>query len=849
MADGTITLSTNLDTSGVSKGITAMRKKFAEWANERANPGTLTTAIKDQEVAIANLKKELALLVSQGKGSSAEAKTLEKDIASLTAEMNQMTAAADTLNQKNKKSFAGLGVSLNTLASRIAVAFGVRQLISFSNEAATMASQTEASVQRLSNIYGEASNTVGDFIDENARALGMAKSSAASYASVYGNLFSSWADSTTNANLTNQYLQATAVIASNSGRTIEDVQERIRSGLLGNTEAIEDLGIFVNVSTIEMTEAFKRMSNGESWQQLDEYTKQQIRSMAILEQATDKYGNEVLETTNLIRSSYQAAYEDFKNTWGEVVNTVLIPIMNILAQVFTMATTGLNALMGKSGKLLGTAAQIEGVSSGTANNIQKQANNQESVNKATKKTLAGFDELEILSSDTAESTAEESGAGATGALGITPAAGGETDTSKTDEVSEALLALMGVVSLCLVAVGVILLFTGNIAYGIGFIIAGAALFAVTAAAAEEYDYNGVISMLTTIMGVAAGALIALGIILLWLGGVVGKGVAIGMIVAGGVLLVSAVATQAAFAPDDIAGWLGLILGIAAGALLALGVILCMVGSIPMGVGMIIAGAVSLVAAVVINSDAIVEAVQGPLGKIVAIAGAALLVLGIILCCTGVALPLGIALIAAGAVSLATTVALNWDAIVDKVKEIWNKVKAFWDKYIAVVFTKEFWLALAKNCGNGLIGGFEAAINGIIGLWEKFVNFLVDALNEISFDVPDWVPLIGGKKFGFDIPKVSFERVSLPRLAKGMVIPGGREFAAILGDQPRGQTNIEAPLSTIEEAVENVLARRSAETVREEHYYLDRTELMNIIYKLAKGGERINGTSLVKQGGY
>ena len=42
---------------------------------------------------------------------------------------------------------------------------------------------------------------------------------------------------------------------------------------------------------------------------------------------------------------------------------------------------------------------------------------------------------------------------------------------------------------------------------------------------------------------------------------------------------------------------------------------------------------------------------------------------------------------------------------------------------------------------------------------------------------------------------------IPKLAKGAVIKGGNPFMAILGDQPRGITNIEAPLNTIRQAVQ------------------------------------------------
>ena len=754
------------------------------------------------------------------------------------------------VDQSGIKSF---GKSLKNLAGALGLAFSINQIVKFSNETGKLATQTEASVQRLIDIYGEASDSVGDFIDANARALGMSKAAAASFSSVYGNLFSVWADQATNAELTNRYLNMTAVVASKTGRTVEDVQERVRSGLLGNTEAIEDLGIFVNVKTIEMTDAFQRMANGKSWEQLDAYTQQQIRSMAILEQATAKYGDEVADTSATIRNRYKAAYEDFQNSWGNIVNTVLLPVLETLTQIFDIATKGLNALSGRSGQILENVELQEENTDKTAENIEEQTKNQKELNKELKKATASFDDIEILSANASDNTSGGLDSGLQG-LGGDLSGDAPDGSAYVEEIDEILTAIMGIVALSLAAVGLILLFTGNIGWGIGFIIAGAATLTVTMASASEFGYDGIIQMLTTIMGVAGGALLALGIILLWIGGVVGTPIAIGMIIAGGALIVSAVAAQAAFSPDDIAAWLSLIMGIAGGALLALGIILCMVGSIPMGVGMIIAGAVSLVSAVALNSDAVVEAIQGPLGTIMAIVGGALLVLGIILVCTGAGIPLGIALIAAGAVALVTPIALNWDAIwdaitgtfnaiidwvktygllvlgiilcltgagiplgialiikwakegaengvplataiVDKVKEIWQAVKDFWNTHIAKIFTGKFWLDLAKNCGNGLIGGFENAINGIITMFEKMINWIVDGINSISFDIPDW---LGGGHFGFDIPRVSFGRVSIPRLAQGAVIPPNREFLAVLGDQKQG-TNIEAPLQTIVDA--------------------------------------------------
>lgn len=96
--------------------------------------------------------------------------------------------------------------------------------------------------------------------------------------------------------------------------------------------------------------------------------------------------------------------------------------------------------------------------------------------------------------------------------------------------------------------------------------------------------------------------------------------------------------------------------------------------------------------------------------------------------------------------------------------------------------------------------FKDIWNGIVSLAEKAINFIIDSLNKISFDVPEWVAGIGGEHFGFEI-----EPVHLPRLATGTVIPPrAGEFAAILGDNRR-ETEVVSPLSTMKQALLEAIA--------------------------------------------
>lgn len=101
--------------------------------------------------------------------------------------------------------------------------------------------------------------------------------------------------------------------------------------------------------------------------------------------------------------------------------------------------------------------------------------------------------------------------------------------------------------------------------------------------------------------------------------------------------------------------------------------------------------------------------------------------------------------------------------------------------------------MIKGVINTVIGG----INGMISAVESAINFVIDCINTLSWDIPSWVPVIGGDTFGFDVPNVSFYKI--PELATGAVIPPNNPFLAVLGDQTSG-VNIEAPLETIKNAL-------------------------------------------------
>lgn len=132
----------------------------------------------------------------------------------------------------------------------------------------------------------------------------------------------------------------------------------------------------------------------------------------------------------------------------------------------------------------------------------------------------------------------------------------------------------------------------------------------------------------------------------------------------------------------------------------------------------------------------------------------------------------------------------------------NEIKTIFSgliKFISGVFSMDFdkaWEGI-KDIFKGVWNTIIDLLNGAINIIIRGLNWLIKQMNKISFDVPSWVPAIGGKSIGVNISYIS-ENV-LPHLAKGAVIPANDEFLAVLGDQPHGN-NIEAPEGLIRKIV-------------------------------------------------
>lgn len=359
------------------------------------------------DAEIAPFRKKMKEVENQVKGTSDQVKN----------------ATAKVREQSNS-----IGSAVGKLAKFAGFAILGKKLLDVGMYSTQTALEVAASMNQIKRQMGESSQSFLKWVNDNANAMNMGVGEAARYGAVYSNLFSGFIKDTNKLSAyTAKMLQTSAVVAEGSGRTITDVMERIRSGLLGNTEAIEDLGINVNVAMIKSTEAFKRFSNGQSWDQLDFQTQQQIRLMAILEQATAKYGDTLSNSVNgrisLFKSLMKDAALNLGNSMLPIINAIM-PVLNSFAMVLKNVTAklaefialmfnkkatvkdGVGGAVGDMGNAMKDAAGGAGdladavddagdSAGGLADNLGDSAKN---AKKAAKELLGllGFDEINIL---------------------------------------------------------------------------------------------------------------------------------------------------------------------------------------------------------------------------------------------------------------------------------------------------------------------------------------------------------------------------------------------------------------------------------------------------------------------
>lgn len=522
----------------------------------------------------------------------------------------------------------------------------------------------------------------------------------------------------------------------------------------------------------------------------------------------------------------------------EIIIPAFIKLMNILTIVVSKIASFVSGIFGK------TASQ----SAEAAKGLYEQTEALEGVGGAAEDaagSLAGFDEINTISSD---SGGGGGGAGGGNAPDFSGMINGGVDAISGLIVGAALLAIgailtfsgisipvgiammamgaltiigvavenwgaisqalqgplgdvVALISVALLAIGAILAFSGiNLFLGIALMAAGAIGLAAYAAANWDTVSAALEGPVGIVVALISGAALMLGAVMAFSGVNLPLGIALMVIGAAGLATVMAVNWDSIKA--KLQGPVGAVVALVSTALLALGAILAFSGvALPLGIALMVAGAVGLVTTIVANWNAIQNALGGPVAAVVAIISAALLVLGAILLFTGAGIPLGLGLLVAGGIGLAAAVAPNWNFIKDKIKEVWDSVKTWWRDNVEKFLSWEYWKELGLNMVNGIIEGLMSIFSQLIS-WASSVWNTISGLFGGLFGggASATANVSGTSTYSIDTGALpSIPIASIPKLASGGVIPPNREFMAVLGDQTSGN-NIEAPESLIRKIV-------------------------------------------------
>ena len=532
--------------------------------------------------------------------------------------------------------------------------------------------------------------------------------------------------------------------------SFEDAMQKLQSGISGELEPLRRLGYDLSVARLQ--EEALALGIEKKVSAMTQAEKSQLRYYAIMTQVTTAQGdmartlNAPANQLRVLQAQVTQCARALGNIFIPALNAVL-PYAIALAKIVRMLANSIASLFGF--KL--PEVDYSGISAGAtavgdlADNAGDASDGLGKAGKAAKKlknALLGIDELNVLSND--DSSSGSGGGGGSGAgigggdLGIdlpTYDFLGDAITSKVDEIvqmiKDAMWEITAVISGFSLAIGTILVVTGaNIPLGLGLMAVGA----VGLAASVMANWNGMserlAKVLTLITGVLGGFLLAIGAFLIFSGVNVPLGA--GLMVAGAAALGTAAVINWKFLNGDLSNALSILTAIVSGALLSMGALFAFTGvDVPLGIALMAAGAVGMVTTIGLNWDSMSDPLRRTIGMLETIVGGALLTFGAILALTGVNVPLGVAMIAAGAVSVASAVALNWNSLTGDVQESVLSIVAIVSGALIGVGAILALTGVATPLGVGLILAGAAALGTAVALnWDTLINKLKGVTTKI-----------------------------------------------------------------------------------------------------------------------
>lgn len=556
-----------------------------------------------------------------------------------------------------------------------AVAITFRKIGHFIAQAVTESNKYQEDLNLFTVALGQYAAEAQNYAEKVSDVMGIDPAQWLRNQGVFNTLLTGFGDTAERAQLMSQNLtQLGYDISSFFNISIEDAMQKLQSGISGELEPLRRLGYDLSQARLEQTalnlgikESVANMTQAEK-AELRYYAimTQVTTAQGDMARTLEAPANQL----RILQAQLTQAARAIGNIFIPALNAILPYAIAVVQVIREIA----NALANLAGFKL-TEVDYSGVNSAAvgAGSLADNLDDAAGAAKKLKQYTAGFDELNVFAPNTGSGSG--AGAGGAGGFDFdlpTYDFLGDAVQTRIGEIKkmieDTLAEITTIVSGFMLAVGAILVVTGvNIPLGVGLMVAGAVGLAATVGLNWTAMSSELASTLALITGVVGGFLLALGAIMAFSGANLPLGIA--LMALGGASLVSAAVINWHNSDRHLTDALTTLTGVLAGASLAVGAMLAFTGvATGLGIALMAVGAVTLVSAAALNWNSIPDALASPLSRVGLLVSGATLALGAILAFSG-CMPLGIALMAIGATSLVSVMALNWNGLSDEIQNV------------------------------------------------------------------------------------------------------------------------------------------------------------------------------------
>lgn len=556
-----------------------------------------------------------------------------------------------------------------------AVAITFRKIGHFIAQAVTESNKYQEDLNLFTVALGQYAAEAQNYAEKVSDVMGIDPAQWLRNQGVFNTLLTGFGDTAERAQLMSQNLtQLGYDISSFFNISIEDAMQKLQSGISGELEPLRRLGYDLSQARLEQTalnlgikESVANMTQAEK-AELRYYAimTQVTTAQGDMARTLEAPANQL----RILQAQLTQAARAIGNIFIPALNAILPYAIAVVQVIREIA----NALANLAGFKL-TDVDYSGVNSAAvgAGSLADNLDDAAGAAKKLKQYTAGFDELNVFAPNTGSGSGASAG-GAGGFDFDLPTYDflGDAVQTRIGEIKkmieDTLAEITTIVSGFMLAVGAILVVTGvNIPLGVGLMAAGAVGLAATVGLNWTAMSSELASTLALITGVVGGFLLALGAIMAFSGANLPLGIA--LMALGGASLVSAAVINWHNSDRHLTDALTTLTGVLAGASLAVGAMLAFTGvATGLGIALMAVGAVTLVSAAALNWNSIPDALASPLSRVGLLVSGATLALGAILAFSG-CMPLGIALMAIGATSLVSVMALNWNGLSDEIQNV------------------------------------------------------------------------------------------------------------------------------------------------------------------------------------